>query len=321
MYVVLYGAIQKLPTSLTGSLSFIYPIVAIVVDFLAFGVLMHPLQLAERQSYFWLRPDRHSVGRFNRIPYSGKSDNHASLLDQILSPAMSKVLNVLLAQSQVENIVKIACLHTAESNILVFETAAREIGLPAGVLEHQVRPDLLARAELAGGLTADIASETALALLRLSENADAVVLTCSTLGASIDELVGTTSVPILRVDAALARQAVSIGGPVIALCAVETTLEPTTQLFAEAAGLSRTPFEVRLVQGAWTKFKSGDHAGYLSAISEAAETAYGDGASVVALAQASMAGAAPLVRNGLRPLTSPVAGLTAVVSLVEMLPV
>jgi drug/metabolite transporter (DMT)-like permease len=37
MYVLLYGAIQKLPTAMTGALSFIYPIVAIVVDYLAFG--------------------------------------------------------------------------------------------------------------------------------------------------------------------------------------------------------------------------------------------------------------------------------------------
>ncbi|AHG21764.1 multidrug DMT transporter permease [Chania multitudinisentens RB-25] len=37
MYVLLYGAIQKLPTHLTGSLSFIYPIAAMGVDWLAFG--------------------------------------------------------------------------------------------------------------------------------------------------------------------------------------------------------------------------------------------------------------------------------------------
>ncbi|SAK60154.1 multidrug DMT transporter permease [Caballeronia calidae] len=37
MYVLLYGAIQKLPTATTGALSFIYPVVAIVVDWLAFG--------------------------------------------------------------------------------------------------------------------------------------------------------------------------------------------------------------------------------------------------------------------------------------------
>ncbi|MGQ7863321.1 DMT family transporter [Pseudomonas sp. 32A] len=37
MYVLLYGAIQKLPTAITGALSFIYPIAAIFVDWIAFG--------------------------------------------------------------------------------------------------------------------------------------------------------------------------------------------------------------------------------------------------------------------------------------------
>lgn len=45
MYVLLYGAIQKLPTHLTGALSFIYPIVAISVDGLAFGRALQPLQV------------------------------------------------------------------------------------------------------------------------------------------------------------------------------------------------------------------------------------------------------------------------------------
>ncbi|VVO61263.1 hypothetical protein PS898_00810 [Pseudomonas fluorescens] len=44
MYVLLYGAIQKLPTALTGALSFIYPIAAIFVDWLAFGHRLEVLQ-------------------------------------------------------------------------------------------------------------------------------------------------------------------------------------------------------------------------------------------------------------------------------------
>ncbi|WP_416769210.1 DMT family transporter [Pseudomonas sp. RHF3.3-3] len=44
MYVLLYGAIQKLPTALTGALSFIYPIAAILVDWFAFGHRLQPLQ-------------------------------------------------------------------------------------------------------------------------------------------------------------------------------------------------------------------------------------------------------------------------------------
>ncbi|HWV09670.1 MAG TPA: DMT family transporter [Pseudomonas sp.] len=45
MYILLYGAIQKLPTALTGALSFIYPVVAILVDFLAFDHRLQPVQL------------------------------------------------------------------------------------------------------------------------------------------------------------------------------------------------------------------------------------------------------------------------------------
>jgi drug/metabolite transporter (DMT)-like permease len=44
VYILMYGAIQKLPTHLQGSLSFIYPVVAIVVDAIAFGHRLHPFQ-------------------------------------------------------------------------------------------------------------------------------------------------------------------------------------------------------------------------------------------------------------------------------------
>ena len=45
MYVLLYGAIQRLPTHLTGALSFIYPIAAIVVDRFAFGHVLGVTQI------------------------------------------------------------------------------------------------------------------------------------------------------------------------------------------------------------------------------------------------------------------------------------
>lgn len=37
VYVLMYGAVQKLPTHLLGSLSFIYPVTAVLVDLIAFG--------------------------------------------------------------------------------------------------------------------------------------------------------------------------------------------------------------------------------------------------------------------------------------------
>ena len=45
MYALLYSALQRLPTSLTAALSFIYPIAAILVDYAAFGQKLHPSQI------------------------------------------------------------------------------------------------------------------------------------------------------------------------------------------------------------------------------------------------------------------------------------
>nr|WP_319382561.1 DMT family transporter [uncultured Roseibium sp.] len=41
MYTLMYGAVQKLPTYLQGAFSFLYPIVAIVVDYAAFEQTLH----------------------------------------------------------------------------------------------------------------------------------------------------------------------------------------------------------------------------------------------------------------------------------------
>jgi len=45
MYILMYGAVQKLPTYLQGAFSFIYPVVAIFVDYAAFGHRLQPLQV------------------------------------------------------------------------------------------------------------------------------------------------------------------------------------------------------------------------------------------------------------------------------------
>ncbi|MFK4235753.1 DMT family transporter [Pseudomonas guariconensis] len=68
MYVLLYSAIQRLPTALTGALSFIYPIAAILVDWLAFDHRLAPLQwlgvaaillaAAGMQQGWWFRSGR-----------------------------------------------------------------------------------------------------------------------------------------------------------------------------------------------------------------------------------------------------------------------
>ena len=202
---------------------------------------------------------------------------------------------------------RIACLHTADSNIEVYEQAKRPADLR---LEHRVRADLLAAAERAGGLTEAIARQAVTALLEAAEDSDAVLLTCSTLGPAAAEADRLASVPVLRADGALAEAAVAAGGEIVVLCAVETTLGPTTALFEAMAQDTSARVSVRLVEDAWTAFRSGDSARYFTMLAAAADRAHDGGAGTVVFAQSSMAPAARFCDRA-RPLTSPLAGLSA----------
>jgi Asp/Glu/hydantoin racemase len=201
----------------------------------------------------------------------------------------------------------IACLHTAESNIAVFEAAAQPLG---ATLTHMVRADLLREAEVAGGLNPDTARRTAFLLRGLADHAEAVLLTCSTLGPAALDAAHSAKTPILRVDDALARQALEAGRRITVLCAAQTTIEPTRALFKTVASGRAAAIEIQLVPGAWDVFKTGEIDRYHAMVADAADAAFEAGADVVALAQASMAHAASLCQAG-RPLTSPTAGLAA----------
>ncbi|MEZ2220594.1 aspartate/glutamate racemase family protein [Rhizobium sp. RCC_161_2] len=212
---------------------------------------------------------------------------------------------------------KIACLHTAESNIPIYEDAARELGLPAGALHHHVRADLLLTAERLGGLTTDITTETAHVLLHLAQEADAVVLNCSTLGPAASLAAGKSPVPVIRADDILAERAVKAGSKVIVLCTVETTIDPTTRLFEDAAKKTGADIDVRLIEGAWALFRAGEQEAYLTSIAEAVGVAHREGAKTVAFAQASMTGALRLLSgSALQPMTGPLVALEAAMTAV-----
>jgi hypothetical protein len=203
---------------------------------------------------------------------------------------------------------RIACLHTAASNVTVFEAAAKGLDV---TLSHEVREDLLRAAEAAGGLTTEITRQTADALLSLTGGVDAVLLTCSTVGPGAAEAAGRAGIPVLRTDTALAEAAVAKGGKVVVLCAVATTVAPTRALFEAVAKGTPARVDVQLVDaGAWTAFRAGDVNTYFKIIAAACDAAFDAGADVVALAQASMTGAAALVSKG-SVLTSPAVGLAS----------
>ena len=207
---------------------------------------------------------------------------------------------------------RIACLHTVDSNVAVFEAAAA--GVPGVTLSHHVRADLLQRAEAAGRLTDEIRDEAAELLRELAQGADAVLFTCATVGPAAERADLLAPVPVLRVDGALASAAIARAaagkGRVDVLCAVQTTVEPTHALFERVADGTEVTIKMHIASGAWDAFRAGDIPAYHRLVAEAADKLYAGGAEVVAFAQASMAAAAALCTKG-TPLTSPAAALAA----------
>jgi hypothetical protein len=211
---------------------------------------------------------------------------------------------------------RIACLHTIESNIAPFEAAAEALGYPGLTLRHEVRDDLLAAVGRAGSLDAAILAETVAALRVLAADCDGVLLTCSTLGPAVVPAQRQCSVPVIRVDQGLAREAVKEGGRVVVLCTAPTTLASTQALFEAEAAASGAAIEVRRVPDAWDDFKAGRLDRYYARTAEAADRAFRESVKTVVLAQVSMAPAAALCREG-RPLVSPATGLKSIVTAVE----
>ncbi|MDK9498763.1 arylsulfatase [Streptomyces katrae] len=191
-------------------------------------------------------------------------------------------------------------LHTAAAHVPVFD-ALGEQEHPGAVLRHLVRPGLLERARAAG-------PEAVRAEVRevLAGVGGPVLVTCSTIGGVAESLAAELGHPVLRVDRAMAARAVETGPRIVVLAALESTLGPSVELLGEeGAGDVRS----LVVPGAWELFEAGDEGGYLRAVAAAADGV--TGADVIVLAQASMAGAVPLVRTRIPVLASPALGLAA----------
>jgi hypothetical protein len=214
---------------------------------------------------------------------------------------------------------RIACLHTIESNIEPFEAAAGELGIGSLTLQHEVRDDLLAAIGRAGSFNAAIMAETVAALRALAADSDGVLLTCSTLGPAVVPAQKVCRVPVIRVDQGLAREAVKDGGQVVVLCTAPTTLSSTQDLFEAEARATGAAIEVRRISDAWDDFKASRFECYYARTAEAADRAFREGVKTVVLAQVSMAAAATLCREG-RPLVSPMTGLKAAVLAAETVP-
>ncbi|GAB3074244.1 hypothetical protein GCM10027287_05980 [Bordetella muralis] len=144
----------------------------------------------------------------------------------------------------------------------------------------------------------------------LASTADAVIVTCATLGPIVEDI-AEIAVPIIRADVALAEAASRGGRNIVVLCAVESTVEANRTLFGHYAAATGARITVRLVPGVWASFQNGDIEACLQACAQATQDAYEQGADVVALAHPWMAAAASLVQGARKPMDGARAALCA----------
>ncbi|MFN3262410.1 MAG: hypothetical protein ACE37J_17835 [Pikeienuella sp.] len=196
---------------------------------------------------------------------------------------------------------KIACLHTMESNAALFDAACPE----GATLVHAVREDLIARAVATGGASEALLEEAAEALRALmrESGADALLLTCTSIGGA------AARAGAIRVDEALAAAAAAeagTGGLIDVLISLPSTEGPTREMFERHAAAAGARIRIVLVEGALAAFQAKDLERYAALVAAAADRSE---APVVALAQASMAPAAARARRAV--MTSPAAALAA----------
>ncbi len=118
--------------------------------------------------------------------------------------------------------------------------------------------------------------------------ANAVLVTCSSIGAGVSAAQGLFDFPVIRVDEAMAEKAVASGRRIGVLATLRTTLEPTTALVRQKAEGKDVEIVECLCEGAFEAVLAGDTVTHDAIVSKGLLKLVSD-VDVVVLAQASMA--------------------------------
>ena len=199
---------------------------------------------------------------------------------------------------------------------------------------HIAHAELLDRA-IDTGVTDEVRALVAEHVQHLEESGCAAVLvTCSSIGEAAEEAAATAGIPVLRVDAAMAVEAVSValratdatGGPgagrIAVLATLEATLGPTGRLLEReiAASGRAVTLTSAVIAGAVDARDAGDLSEHDRLIAAAARDAAAN-ADVLVFAQASMAKALGSEQLGVPVLTSPEGGVAALVAAARGTPI
>lgn len=203
---------------------------------------------------------------------------------------------------------KIGVIHTSPATVELFGRLLRE-RLPGAnvvnLLDDSILPELR---DNGGDLAAVEPRWRDYARIMSDRDVDLVLNACSSIGELCARVQADIAQPIVRVDAAMAREAVGRGSRIGVVATLATTLRPTGDLIVETARARGTSVALDsvLVEGAYAALVGGDQAGHDDLVAAALDKAT-RGNDAVVLAQASMARVLPRLAEAqqAKVLTSP----------------
>jgi Asp/Glu/hydantoin racemase len=184
----------------------------------------------------------------------------------------------------------LALIHTSPTLTPLFGSLCAEF-LPDTTIFHMVDESLIKDTIRVGHLQR-VTMRRLLSMIESAQQAgaDAVLVTCSSIGDGVVLGQKLFDIPVIRVDEAMAEQAVRMGRRIGVMATLRTTLEPTIALLREKAEEAGIEIEIveSLCDGAFDAVLAGDAITHDRILSEALRI-HMKGVDVVILAQASMA--------------------------------
>jgi Asp/Glu/hydantoin racemase len=204
---------------------------------------------------------------------------------------------------------KLTMIHTVPGLVGLFAELCREV-LPQVVISNLVEESLLKNLLEIGEITPYTNRRVVETILSARDGgADAVLITCSSIGPCVPLARPLCEVPVLRIDDVMAERAVAMGRRIGVAASARTTLKPTADLIEEKAREAKKEIAIQtsLYAEAFQAMMRGGMAEHDSIILEGLKDQEKQGAEVIVLAQASMARLAPTAAKdiGVPVLTSP----------------
>jgi len=195
--------------------------------------------------------------------------------------------------------------------------------LPGVCIEFITDSSLLPEIRKAGKPTQSVIQRMTLyAMAAESMGADLILNSCSTVGEVADIYSQVVSVPVIKIDDAMARQAAKLGNNIALIATLPTTLGPSRRAidrYGKATGRD-IKFTEFLDQAAWEALAAGDGKRHNEILIESIRKLDQQGFDAIVMAQVSMRALLPELTDVKTPvLCSFYTGLDAVVEKVKNL--